>query len=88
MTATIDPGVDIGHVNLKVSDIDRALAFYVGVLGFEEQARIGDQAAFVHCPGEGPTTSSAALPSNGTTRHGSQPPSISTTSTFLRSGER
>jgi catechol 2,3-dioxygenase len=50
MTA-IDPGVDIGHVHLKVSDIDRALAFYVGVLGFEEQARIGDQAAFVSAGG-------------------------------------
>jgi catechol 2,3-dioxygenase len=43
----IDPGVDIGHVHLKVSDIDRALDFYCGVLGFEEQARMGDQAAFV-----------------------------------------
>ena len=32
---TIDPGVRIGHVHLKVADIDRALAFYVGVLGFQ-----------------------------------------------------
>jgi catechol 2,3-dioxygenase len=48
---SIDPGVDIGHVHLKVSDIDRALAFYVGVLGFEEQARIGEQAAFVSAGG-------------------------------------
>jgi catechol 2,3-dioxygenase len=48
---TIDPGVDIGHVHLKVSNIDRALAFYVGVLGFEEQARIGDQAAFISAGG-------------------------------------
>jgi catechol 2,3-dioxygenase len=48
---TIDPGVDIGHVHLKVSDIDRALAFYVGVLGFEEQARMGDQAAFISAGG-------------------------------------
>jgi catechol 2,3-dioxygenase-like lactoylglutathione lyase family enzyme len=39
--------VDIGHVHLKVADIDRALAFYVDVLGFEEQARYGDQAAFI-----------------------------------------
>jgi catechol 2,3-dioxygenase len=51
MAPTIDPGVDIGHVHLKVSDIDRALAFYVGVLGFEEQARMGDQAAFVSAGG-------------------------------------
>src|SRR5215216_6276774 len=48
---TIDPGADIGHVHLKVADLDRALAFYVGVLGFEEQARIGDQAAFVSAGG-------------------------------------
>src|SRR4051812_10866794 len=33
----IDPRVDIGHVHLKVSDLDRALAFYCGVLGFELQ---------------------------------------------------
>jgi catechol 2,3-dioxygenase len=48
---TIDPGVDIGHVHLKVSDIDHALAFYVEVLGFEEQARIGDEAAFISAGG-------------------------------------
>jgi catechol 2,3-dioxygenase len=48
---SIDPGVDIGHVHLKVSDIDRALDFYCGVLGFEEQARMGDQAAFVSAGG-------------------------------------
>ena len=47
----IDARVDIGHVHLKVADIDRALAFYVGVLGFEEQARIGDQAAFISAGG-------------------------------------
>jgi catechol 2,3-dioxygenase len=48
---TIDPGADIGHVHLKVSDLDRALEFYVGVLGFEEQARIGDDAAFISAGG-------------------------------------
>ena len=48
---TIDPRVDIGHVHLKVADIDRALAFYCGVLGFEEQARMGDQAAFISAGG-------------------------------------
>jgi catechol 2,3-dioxygenase len=45
--ASIDPRVDIGHVHLKVADLDRALDFYVGVLGFELQQRMGDQAAFV-----------------------------------------
>jgi catechol 2,3-dioxygenase len=47
----IDPGVDIGHVHLKVSDLDRALAFYRDVLGFEEMARMGDQAAFISAGG-------------------------------------
>jgi catechol 2,3-dioxygenase len=47
----IDPRVDIGHVHLKVSDIDRALAFYVGVLGFELQQRLGEQAAFISAGG-------------------------------------
>jgi catechol 2,3-dioxygenase len=48
---TIDPRVDIGHVHLKVSDLDRALDFYVGVLGFEVFARIGDEAAFISAGG-------------------------------------
>jgi catechol 2,3-dioxygenase len=47
----IDPRVDIGHVHLKVSDLDRALAFYVGVLGFEVFARMGDEAAFISAGG-------------------------------------
>ena len=51
MTASIDPRVDIGHVHLKVADIQRALDFYVGVLGFEEQARYGDQAVFISAGG-------------------------------------
>jgi len=48
---TIDPRVDIGHVHLKVSDLDRALAFYCDVLGFELKQRIADQAAFVSAGG-------------------------------------
>ena len=51
MTETIDPGVDIGHVHLKVSDLDRAVDFYRDVLGFEETARLGDQAAFLSAGG-------------------------------------
>ena len=47
----IDPRVDIGHVHLKVADIDRALAFWCDVLGFELQQRLGDQAAFVSAGG-------------------------------------
>jgi catechol 2,3-dioxygenase len=48
---SIDPRVNIGHVHLKVSDLDRALGFYVGVLGFELQHRYADQAAFVSAGG-------------------------------------
>jgi catechol 2,3-dioxygenase len=48
---TIDPRVDIGHVHLKVADIDRALGFYCGVLGFELTQRLGDEAAFVSAGG-------------------------------------
>jgi catechol 2,3-dioxygenase len=41
----IVPGARIGHVHLKVADLDRALAFYTGVLGFELMQRFGNQAA-------------------------------------------
>jgi catechol 2,3-dioxygenase len=47
----IDPRVDIGHVHLKVSDLERALAFYCGVLGFELTARYGPDAAFLSAGG-------------------------------------
>ena len=47
----IDPGVAIGHVHLKVADLDRALAFYCGVLGFELIQRYGTQAAFISAGG-------------------------------------
>jgi catechol 2,3-dioxygenase len=48
---SIDAGVRIGHVHLKVADIDRALAFYCGVLGFQLMQRMGQQAAFVSAGG-------------------------------------
>jgi len=47
----IEPGVSIGHVHLKVADLDRALAFYCGVLGFEIMQRYGPSAAFVSAGG-------------------------------------
>lgn len=47
----VDPGTRIGHVHLKVADIDRSLAFYCGVLGFQLTARLGDQAAFFSAGG-------------------------------------
>jgi catechol 2,3-dioxygenase len=51
MAEPIDPGAEIGHVHLKVADLDRALAFYCEVLGFELQTRMGDEAAFVSAGG-------------------------------------
>jgi catechol 2,3-dioxygenase len=47
----IHPDVRIGHVHLKVSDLDRALAFYAGVLGFQLTQRFGSQAAFLSAGG-------------------------------------
>lgn len=47
----IDPGVRIGHVHLRVSDLERAIGFYCGVLGFELTQRYGAQAAFVSAGG-------------------------------------
>ena len=47
----IDPAVRIGHVHLKVADLERALKFYCGVLGFELQQRFGSQAAFISAGG-------------------------------------
>ena len=51
MASTIDPRVDIGHVHLKVSDINRALGFYRDVLGFDLIVRHGDEAAFLSAGG-------------------------------------
>ncbi len=47
----IDPAVRIGHVHLKVADLERALSFYCGVLGFQLTQRYGGQAAFVSAGG-------------------------------------
>ena len=47
----IDPGVRIGHVHLKVADLERAIAFYHGVLGFAITQRWGTQAAFLAAGG-------------------------------------
>ncbi|HEU5397441.1 MAG TPA: VOC family protein [Verrucomicrobiae bacterium] len=49
--ATIDAGVRIGHVHLKVADLERALRFYCDVLGFEVTARYGRDAVFLSAGG-------------------------------------
>lgn len=51
MSHAIDPGVSIGHVHLKVADLERSLAFYCGVLGFTLKQRFGNSAAFVSAGG-------------------------------------
>lgn len=50
-TYPIDPSASIGHVALRVSDLDEALGFYHGVLGMDIVRRFGDQAAFVSAGG-------------------------------------
>ena len=51
MVKPIDPRTEIGHVHLKVSDLERAVAFYSGVLGFEVTQRMGHSAAFLSAGG-------------------------------------
>lgn len=51
MSVPIHPGVRIGHVHLKVADLERSLAFYCGVLGFQLTQRYGPGAAFVSAGG-------------------------------------
>lgn len=47
----IDPGVVVGHVHLKVSDLERSISFYQEALGFEVMQRMGDAAAFLSAGG-------------------------------------
>ena len=49
--APIHPGACIGHVHLKVADLDRALRFWRGVIGLEEQQRMGGRAVFLSAGG-------------------------------------
>jgi catechol 2,3-dioxygenase len=51
MAEPIDPRVSIGHVHLKVANLDRALRFYRDVLGFQLTQRMGSQAAFLSAGG-------------------------------------
>ncbi|MFN2432940.1 MAG: VOC family protein [Gemmatimonadota bacterium] len=63
-------GLDVGHIHLKVADLDRALSFYVGVLGFDLVARLSDEAAFVSAGGYHHHIGLNTWES----RHGSSPP--------------
>ena len=74
MTDAIDPRVDIGHIHLKVADLERSLDFYHGVLGFEITQRMGDEAAFLSAGGYHHHVALNTWQSRG----GSPPPSHST----------
>jgi catechol 2,3-dioxygenase len=50
-TSPIHPQATIGHVHLKVADLERALGFYCGVLGFQLMQRFGREAAFISAGG-------------------------------------
>lgn len=47
----LDPQTTIGHVHLKVSNLERAVRFYTEIMGFEETVRYGDSAAFLSVGG-------------------------------------
>ena len=51
MSAMLDARVHVGHVHLKVADLDRSIAFYRDVLGFDLMQRMADQAAFLSAGG-------------------------------------
>lgn len=51
MTFTTDAGTRVGHIHLRVSDLDRSIRFYSEVMGFELQQEFADQAAFLSAGG-------------------------------------
>jgi catechol 2,3-dioxygenase-like lactoylglutathione lyase family enzyme len=75
----IAAGTRIGHVHLKVADLDRALGFYCGVLGFELQQRL---AATTTTSGSTPGRAKAAI------RRRRAPPGCSTPQSSIRPGRR
>lgn len=76
-TPPIAAGTRIGHIHLKVADLERALAFYCGVLGFQLTQRYGDQAAFVSAGGY-----HHHIGLNTWESHGGQPPGPGTTGLY------
>src|SRR6201981_2230010 len=76
-TPPIIAGTRIGHVHLKVADLDRALGFYCGVLGFELPQRMGSGAAFISAGGYPHHIRLKAWESNG-----GHPPPPGTTGLF------
>jgi catechol 2,3-dioxygenase len=77
MTYTANPATRIGHVHLKVSDIDRAIGFYRDVMGFDLVQRYGTQAAFLSAGGY-----HHHIGLNTWQSRGGQPPAPGTTGLF------
>jgi catechol 2,3-dioxygenase len=77
MAKRIHPRTDIGHVHLKVADLERAIAFYSGVLGFELTQRMGDSAAFLSAGGY-----HHHIGLNTWESHGGSPPPAATTGLY------
>jgi catechol 2,3-dioxygenase len=75
--ATIDPRVRIGHVHLKVADLNRAIGFYRDVLGFEVTQWYGDEAAFLSAGGY-----HHHIGLNTWESFGGSPPSVGTTGLY------
>ncbi len=76
-TEPLDPRVRIGHVHLKVSDLERSVAFYRDVLGFQVMQRMGSQAAFLSAGGY-----HHHIGLNTWESHGGSPPAPGTTGLF------
>lgn len=77
LSRPIDPQVRIGHIHLKVSDLERSLQFYCGVLGFKLTQRYGRQAAFVSAGGY-----HHHIGLNTWESRGGSPPALGTTGLF------
>jgi catechol 2,3-dioxygenase len=73
----VHPSVRVGHVHLKVADLDRAIAFYHGVLGFDITQRLGSSAAFLSAGGY-----HHHIGLNTWESRGGQPPARGTTGLF------
>jgi catechol 2,3-dioxygenase len=73
----VDPKVRIGHVHLKVANLERAINFYRGVLGFEITQLYGDQAAFLSAGGY-----HHHIGLNTWESHGGSPPPVGTTGLY------
>jgi catechol 2,3-dioxygenase len=78
-------GTRIGHVHLKVADLDRALGFYCGVLGFEVTQRLGSGAAFISAGGY---HHHIGLNTWAATRRRRAPPGCFTPRFCIRAGQR